>query len=133
MALGLMISSLFSSSVAAVGSLPLWLIPQITFGGLIVKVKDMGLLAKAMSWLMVTRYSFEALIKTGDQLSRPGTRGIARENTHIVGELYNLGFRTSDVEDVGLSIWLLMLVLASFFLAFMTVATIATGRSRKGN
>ena len=66
MALGLFISASLTSRVAAVGTLPLVLIPQLTFSGLIVKVKEMGLLAKALSYLMIVRYSFEATIKTGD-------------------------------------------------------------------
>ena len=132
MALGLMISSLFSSSVAAVGSLPLWLIPQITFGGLLVKVKDMELLAKGVSWLMVTRYSFEAMVKTGEKLSVPDYRG-DRTDGPINGELYKLGFRSSDSYDMGIPMTDLILVMVLFFIIFMLVATLFTARARRGN
>ena len=133
MALGLMISAMFTSSVAAVGSLPLWIIPQITFGGLIVKVKDMGVLAKAVSWTMVIRYAFEGLIRTGEQLSVPGERGKDDAIEHIKSPLYNLGFRTSDADDLGLSWFVLVGVLFGFFGLFMSVATVLTRRARTGS
>ena len=131
MALGLLMSALFSSSEAAVGTLPLLLIPQITFGGLVVKVKEMTALAKLISYAMITRYAFEAVIKTGDKLSRPGEYGKKREDLPIEGVLYNLGFRSSDVADMGIPLVVLCGALITFFLVFLAAATVITERNEE--
>ncbi|MEE2752144.1 MAG: ATP-binding cassette domain-containing protein, partial [Myxococcota bacterium] len=101
--LGLLMSSVFPTSEAAIASLPLLLIPQIAFGGLIVTVKKMGVTAKLISYAMITRYAFELSIKTGEELSIPGARGSDTYQAHIKGPLWDLGFRTSGAEDMGLS------------------------------
>ncbi|MEQ1505448.1 MAG: ATP-binding cassette domain-containing protein [Myxococcota bacterium] len=135
MALGLLISASMASSEAAVGTLPLVLIPQITFSGLIVKVKEMGWLAKALSYLMIVRYSFEATIKTGDRLTEPLIGGQQeRVAKPLSGVLYNLGFKTtSDVDDMGIPYLVLLLVLF-FILGTLLVSTlIQTWRTREGN
>jgi ABC-type multidrug transport system ATPase subunit len=121
MSLGLMISSLFRSGVAAVSSLPLWLIPQIAFGGLIVKVNNMTAAARLISDLMVTRYAFEGMIKCGGALSTPATRGLEAQSHPIGGDLYLLGFRTHHVEDMGLSLGSIIAVLFCFALFFLSV------------
>lgn len=134
MALGLCMSALFNSSEAAVGTLPLLLIPQITFGGLIVKVKEMGLLGTLISKFIIVRYSFESLIKTGDELNIPGTRGLGRQTVGVKRVLYDLGFRaTSDDTDWGLPMVALIGALLAFLVVFMGVSWIFTSRSREGN
>jgi len=136
MSLGLLMSSVFASSEAAVGTLPLLLIPQITFGGLIVKVKEMGLFAKGISYLMIVRYSFDALVKTGDRLTIPARRGLERDmdGRDISGALWELGFRTtSNADDMGFPLVILCCLLFAFFLFFMTWTWIFTARSSEGN
>ncbi len=130
--LGLLVSSIFSSSEAAVGTLPLILIPQITFGGLIVKVKDMTVLAKAASTLMVTRWGFEAAIKAGDKLSQPAHEGLESSAQPIGRFLWELGFRTSDADDMGLPQAVLFGILGLFALVFVAVATWRTHQEREG-
>jgi ABC transport system ATP-binding/permease protein len=134
MALGLLMSSIFSSSEAAVGTLPLLLIPQITFGGLIVKVKEMGTLAETFSYAMIVRYSFDASIKCGDELTRPGSYGNDREPMGIGGFLYDLGLRkTSDADDMGMPLEMLCGILVAFLVVFLAGTTLFTSRSRAGN
>ncbi|MBN2798850.1 MAG: ATP-binding cassette domain-containing protein [Deltaproteobacteria bacterium] len=132
-AMGLAMSAMFTSSEAAVGTLPLTLIPQLAFGGLIVKVKEMSVLAKGVSAFMVTRYAFDAAIKTGEELSRPGSYGNKRESLRITGVLYDLGFRSSSADDMGLSIWTLTGIMVLFFGFFMLLATWFTRRAARGN
>ncbi len=131
MALGLLVSASFASSEAAVGVLPLLLIPQIAFGGLIVRVKEMALVAKAVSYLMIVRYSFEATIKTGQCISEmpPGNTG--RVVRPITGMLNLLGFRSAD--DPGLPFAFLVATLSTFFFAFLGWSWVRTRRSREGN
>jgi ABC-type multidrug transport system ATPase subunit len=129
MALGLWMSSLFTSSEAAVGTLPVLLIPQITFGGLIVKVKEMSAIAKLVSYAMITRYAFEAAIKTGEKLSKPGEYGRARSDLPIDGALYDLGFRTSGTEDHGIPLGVLVGILFAFFCVFLLLASVRTRRT----
>jgi hypothetical protein len=135
MALGLFISASMTSSEAAVGTLPLVLIPQITFSGLIVKVKEMGLLAKALSYLMIVRYSFEATIKTGDRLTEPLVGGqTERVAKPLSGVLYNLGFKqTASVEDMGIPLLVLILILVAIFVALLAMTVAQTYRTREGN
>jgi ABC-type multidrug transport system ATPase subunit len=133
-ALGLLISATLSSSEAAVGTLPLILIPQITFGGLIVKVKEMGLAAKLMSYLMVVRYSFEAAINTGEQLTDPARGGQERVARNITGHLYNLGFKSSSsADDMGIAFPILVGVLFGTLVVLLVLTLWFTSRSREGN
>jgi ABC-type multidrug transport system ATPase subunit len=129
MSLGLMMSSIFNSSEAAVGTLPVVLIPQITFGGLVVKLKDMSPLSRWISSGMITRYAFDAMIKTGSEISVTGIRGNKREHQGIMFELYNYGFRTSDSYDVGVPFRTLVLVLLGFLVVFLMITTLITKRS----
>jgi ABC transport system ATP-binding/permease protein len=134
MAMGLLISSKMASSEAAVGTLPLLLIPQITFGGLIVKVKEMGAAAKAMSYLMFVRYGFEATIKTGEQLTDPGRGGNERVARAIGGHLYNLGFKTTaEADDMGMAMPLLVGALVASLVAMLLATALFTHRAREGN
>lgn len=133
MALGLLVSSIFASSEAAVGTLPLLLIPQITFGGLIVKVKEMSLLAKAISYLMIVRYGFEASIKTGQSLAQPGRFGNERATKDITAFLFDLGFRSASADDQGLPVLALVGVLTLFLTTFLLLAAAFTARSRDGD
>jgi hypothetical protein len=131
--LGLWMSAMFPTSEAAIGSLPVLLIPQITFGGLIVTVKKMGAVAKLLSCTMVTRYAFEMAIKTGEELSIPGHRGGTTYQEHILAPLWDLGFRSSEATDMGFSMSSLAAILTGFFLVFLAMAALFTARSTKGN
>ena len=57
MSLGLMVSSSVKNSSQANSSLPLLLIPQIIFSGVLFKMEGMG---KYISWLMLSRWSVGA-------------------------------------------------------------------------
>ena len=125
-ALGLQVSSLFSSSEAAVGTLPLILIPQIVFGGLIVYVKEMPSLAKWLSYATTTRWSFNALLKTGDELHKSGAAAYEQKTVAMHGILYLLGFKTTpDSLDTGLPLALLCSVLAGMTIVLL-VSTLIT-------
>ena len=132
-ALGLQVSSLFSSSEAAVGTLPLILIPQIVFGGLIVYVKEMPTLARWLSYGTATRWSFNALLATGDELFKPGAASYEKVEIPMSGILYLLGFKTTtDVLDRGLPLALLCSVLAGMTVLLLATTMITlTVRSRR--
>ncbi|MBX2796659.1 MAG: ATP-binding cassette domain-containing protein [Myxococcales bacterium] len=134
MAMGLLVSARTASSEAAVGALPLLLIPQITFSGLLVKVKEMGALALALSYLMVVRYSFEAVIKTGERLTEPLVGGQQeRAAKPLSGVLYNLGFkRTSSVDDMGIPIEILLAILVGILALLLALTVWSTRRTRHG-
>ena len=91
MAVGLFTSSVWKSSEAAVGTLPLLLIPQITFSGILVSISDMDELAKAVTWGTFQRYSFDALLKCGEKMSYI-YRG-KWDVQGLVAPLYNLGLK----------------------------------------
>ena len=135
MAIGLLISASLSSTEAAVGTLPIVLIPQITFSGLLVKVKEMGLVAKALSYLMVVRYSFEAAIKTGERLTEPLVGGQQeRVAKPLSGVLYNLGFKaTSAVDDMGIPMPVLLAILGGILAVLLALTVVQTWRTREGN
>jgi ABC transport system ATP-binding/permease protein len=133
MAMGLLVSAAFASSEAAVGTLPLLLIPQITFGGLIVKVKDMTLLSKGVAYLMVTRYSFEMSLKTGEKLSKPSHKGVGESSEDILRFLWELGFRSSAADDMGIPMLWLSAILAGWFFGMLSIATWLVHRSARGS
>jgi len=136
MSMGLLVSSIFSSSEAAVGTLPLLLIPQITFGGLLVRLKHMGLAAKGISWLIFTRYSFEAMLKTGDYFNEVSTSGGGNERraTPLEGMLYRLGFKaTAEADDHGLPMEYLIGALAASAGLMLLMTLFFVNRSREGN
>ncbi|BFM39419.1 ATP-binding cassette domain-containing protein [Synechocystis sp. LKSZ1] len=58
MALGLMISSLVKNSTQANSALPILLLPQIIFSGVLFKTE--GLISKYLSWLTISRWSVGA-------------------------------------------------------------------------
>ena len=130
MSLGLMLSSMFRSSEAAVSTLPIVIIPQITFGGLLVKIKKMSLIAKGLTYLIITRYSFDALLKSGTELWVPSTGFQAKEPLRLLGVLSDLGLRGKDatVDDMGMTHPELAAALVLFILLFLTVATVLTSR-----
>ena len=113
-AIGLLVSALWTSSEAAVGTLPLLLIPQITFSSIMVSVRDMRPLAKAATWLTFQRYSFDAVIKTGERVAVPTHRSGEWEAQPINGSLWKLGLKFSDsAEDRGFSLPQLLLILSA--------------------
>jgi ABC-type multidrug transport system ATPase subunit len=133
MAMGLLVSAAFASSEAAVGTLPLLLIPQITFGGLIVKVKDMTVASKVVAYMMVTRYSYEAAIKTGDKLSKPSHKGVGESSEDIRRFLWELGFRSSTADDMRIPGGWLAVILFTWFAVMTATTTWLVHRSAKGN
>jgi ABC-type multidrug transport system ATPase subunit len=131
--LGLWMSAMFPTSEAAIGSLPVLLIPQITFGGLLVTVKNMGVAGKAMSTVMITRYGFELIIKTGDALAVPGRRGTGGRTEQVMATLWDLGFRSAEADDLGLTTMLLSTILFCFCGVFLSLASFFTLRTTKGS
>jgi ABC-type multidrug transport system ATPase subunit len=100
MTLGLLMSAIFSSSEAAVGTLPLLLIPQITFSSLLVGLRDMTTLARHLSWLDPQRYAFDAILRVGEyvrEVSRAGEWQL-RAVSHV---RHTLGFKPAkgNAED----------------------------------
>ena len=59
--LGLFISSLVSTSEAAMGVIPLILIPQVVLGGSMIPFLNMNVFEKIIAAFLTTRWSFEAI------------------------------------------------------------------------
>ncbi|MEM4261216.1 MAG: FHA domain-containing protein [Candidatus Woesearchaeota archaeon] len=60
--IGLFISSLVSTNEAAMGLMPIILIPQVILGGLISKFADMNNFIQVLAGLMISRWSFETAL-----------------------------------------------------------------------
>jgi ABC transport system ATP-binding/permease protein len=132
MSLGLLVSASWTSSEAAVGTLPLLLIPQITLSSIMVSVRSMGELAQLCSWFTVQRYAFDAVIKCGDELAYFKYGQWQRQR--VRGFLYELGLKdSSKAEDLGLSLEQLYLALGGFTVLFLLVTTaLVWARGRRG-
>ncbi len=127
MGLGLLISSSFTSSEAAVGTLPLIIVPQITFSSIMVPIQRMGFLAECATWVTLQRYALDASIKAGEALQVAYKYDATRwEKQVITGTLYDLGLKPNDPDQMGLSIGVLMAALAGFGLFFLLAATVIT-------
>ncbi len=59
--LGLFVSSLVSTSEAAMGLIPLILIPQVVLGGLITFFENMSVFEKVIAAFLTTRWAFEGI------------------------------------------------------------------------
>jgi len=134
MGLGLLVSASFTSSEAAVGTLPLVIVPQITFSSIMVPLQRMGAISKAATWVTLQRYALDASIKAGEALEVAYKYDKTRwEKQVITGTLYDLGLKPMDPDDMGLSIWTLMAALAGFGVLFLFLATLITKlRDRQG-
>jgi ABC transport system ATP-binding/permease protein len=98
---GLFTSAVWRSSEAAVGTLPLLLIPQITFSGILVSLRDMTALSKAVTWVTFQRYSFDALLKCGATFPKKA-RGNWYDQAQN-GVLFELGLKFTDkAADIGI-------------------------------
>lgn len=136
MSLGLLMSSLFLSSEAAVGTLPLLLIPQISFSSLLVSLRLMPDLALKLSWLNPLRYGFDAMMKAAvwdengnwmfGKIHVPPQYGVEwRDAQTITGQLYDLGLKPADpVSDIGLTPGVLRIILLGFTVLFLVGTTI---------
>lgn len=123
MAVGLLVSASWTSSEAAVGTLPLLLIPQIAFSSILLPIKDMGMAAKGFTWITFQRYTFDAAIKCGDQVSRR-TRTGDYEAQPINGALYDLGLKfTSKADDIGFELNQLFFILSATTITLIVVTT----------
>ena len=123
LSLGFLVSSVWTSSEAAVGTLPLLLIPQITFSSIMVSVRSMGDVAQALSWLTVQRYAFDAVIKCTDELAYFKYGQWQRQK--VQGFLYELGLKLSaKAGDTGLALGVLAGIMGAFCLIFLAMATL---------
>ncbi len=134
MSMSLLVSAAWSSMEAAVGTLPLLLIPQITFSSILVSLRDMSAAAKFCTWLTVQRYTFDAVIKCGESYAVWSRRGGEWEAVPISMALYLRGLKpSSGADDLGLSLETLTLVLISFSGACLGVTTLIIFlRGRRG-
>jgi len=134
MSLGLVVSASFTSSEAAVGTLPLLIVPQITFSAIMVPIQRMGVVAKAATWVTIQRYALDASVKAGEALQVAYKYDKTRwEKQVISGTLYDLGLKPLDPDDMGLSITTLMAALAAFSAVFLAAALVITRlRDRQG-
>lgn len=130
MALGLFVSAINSSSEGAVGSLPLLLIPQIAFSGVLLSLRRMPLLASELTWWNPARFAYDALLKTGEKLGAPRSRGLDWEAMPLSGTLYNLGFKGDGASDLGLSSPQLLSRLALFAALFLLASLALVQRRR---
>lgn len=119
MATGLLVSAMWTSSEAAVGTLPLLLIPQIAFSSILLPLKDMGAAAKACTWITFQRYTFDAAIKCGEQVGKRDRIG-DYDPQPINGALYDLGLKfSSKASDVGFELGQLLAILAAMIIVLV--------------
>lgn len=71
-AMGLAVSSLFNNPDRVMAVVPVLLLPQVLFSGLIFKLKGAS---KVISWFVISRWSMEALGSTANLNSLPGRVG----------------------------------------------------------
>jgi len=133
MALGLFVSAVMTSSEAAVGMLPLLLVPQIAFSSIMVGLRWMEPLSKACTWITIQRFAFDAALKTGEGLRVPSRVPGKWSERPLNGVLYELGLKSSSVDDMGLSLgvlcWGLLAWAAAFFVATWIVTALRDRQS----
>lgn len=134
MSIGLLISSVWSSSEAAVGTLPLFLIPQIAFSSIMVGIRDMGPVARAFTWITIQRYSFDAIIKCGEKVSVAGRGDGVWDALPIRGTLYTLGLKPDAAADnLGLTLAELVAIHGGVSVAALVLAVAIVHRNTRRN
>ncbi len=113
--LGLLVSAVWSSSEAAVGTLILLLVPQIAFSGILMPIRDMHPIAAGLTWVTPSRYALDLSLRSGEELSYLKLK--TWYTRPIRGELHLLGLRETDSE--GLSPVALRAALVSLALALL--------------
>jgi len=117
MAIGLLVSAIWTSSEAAVGTLPLLLIPQIAFSGIIVSIRKMGTLAEGITWITLQRYAFDATMKCGERVWHAARAGRDYDDKVLTGVLAPLGLKPTGegtlAKDLGLSLPTLVGIMAA--------------------
>jgi len=89
-------------------------------------------LAGMMVYGIVTRFAFEAAIKSGNKLYQPAEMGRSDKVSHIKIPLYDLGMRTSDGWEGFPLLWLFA-ILAAWCVGMLAITTWLVHRSRVGN
>jgi ABC-type transport system involved in multi-copper enzyme maturation permease subunit len=98
--LGLLVSSLVSTTEAAMGLIPLVLIPQVILGGLISTFITMSGFEKFLAAFMTSRWSFEALTI------------LEYKGVYDMG-VTNLGF---SLDNMAVDIFIILIYSAAYFL-----------------
>jgi hypothetical protein len=132
MGLGLVVSAVWSSSEAAVGSLPILLVPQILFSSILVSLRSMDPVSHALSWLTLQRYALDAALKSGTQVQQASTWSNEWERRELTGALYQLGLKPDAADQLGLSWAVLVGALGGWAILFLGLTTLliwARGRS----
>ena len=94
----------------------------------------MGAVAKGLSYLIFTRYSFEAMLYTGELFHEVGSGagGADRRTRAQTAVRWAMGFKENS-DDPGFAFVSLIGVLATACVAMLFVALVFTHRSREGN
>ena len=124
MSVGLCVSSLWKSSEAAVGTIPLILIPQIAFSTIMYGLRDMTPFAKFCTSLIFQRYTFDAFLKSGEDVA---VRSYQGDFVHqpLSGTLWKLGLKTTDkADDMGIPLDSLLLIISSTTLTLLLLTVI---------
>ncbi|HUU56696.1 MAG TPA: ABC transporter permease, partial [bacterium] len=134
-AMGLLISALVRTSNVAVGLVPIVLIPQIIFGGLVRPPEDMGPVSRAVSRVMVAYWAYSAvrefsvgLPEKGDvhdlNLEEPGVVGIGSSPRDIISAVKErFGLTRAPPTDENLK--RNSFIIFSFIPAFVLLSVIA--------
>ena len=125
MSVGLCVSALWKSSEAAIGTIPLILIPQIAFSTIMYGLRDMTEGAKFCTALIFQRYTFDAFLKSGKEIAIRSYQG---DYIHqpLSGTLWKLGLKTTDkAADMGYSLNSLVLILSGTTIVLLILCFIA--------
>ena len=102
-ALGLLISSLLRSELAAFNIIPLIIIPQIIFGGMFVQFEDMGKMMNKVvpiySDITFARWSYEGLV-AGSEYFNPLYQVTNTDNIVKIREKYEMEKGTWDSDKI---------------------------------
>ena len=123
LSVGMLTSAVWTSSEAAVGTLPLLLIPQIAFSSIMVSLRQMEPVAKALSWVTFQRYSFNAVLRCGDEIAMLDRRTADFDMTPLGGVLFQLGLKFTDAaDDMGFTLAQLCGIQGGFSVVMLAIA-----------
>lgn len=129
MGAGLFASAFWRRSEAAIGSIVLFLVPQIAFSGLLMPLNQLQPVAQWIAWFTPVRYAYHLALVSGDHLrylrlgewySRP-----------VSGELFLMGLRPAGEGSLGLGAGWLVLALGGWIVLCLVSAVVLVRHPRR--
>lgn len=128
MGTGLFAGAFWRRSEAAIGSIVLFLVPQIAFSGILMPLDQLQPVAQGLAWGTPIRYAFHLALVCGERLDY--LRLGEWFERPVSGELFLMGLRPSGEGSLGLGVEWLLLALVGWTVVCLAASVLLVARRR---